>query len=270
MKKVFYSDLDGTLFSYNKKGSYISDGNLEAINNFTVNNYFGIATGRNVLSMIRYFKDNIPVNINLPFVLMNGSCVYDINKDEVIYQDILNKEAVMEAVKYIEDKDYGFLLLIGPKKRFHIGKYDSEKFGDLGYEVEETTLDKLDFSEVAKMNYVINDKYYDIMIEDIKKFEHFDKLELVPASKTYIEFVNKGTSKANGIKIALNYANITNYKLFAIGDFINDFDMLQSADVSFAPSNANIEIKKIVNHIVSDHKEDAVKEAINIIKGQLS
>lgn len=264
MKKVFYSDLDGTLFNYNSNGSYISERNLESINNFTKKNYFGIATGRNVDSISKYFNGQIDININLPFVLMNGSCIYDIKKDEIIYQDILDKEIIIEAVNYITENNIGFLLLIGPKKRYHVGKYDENKFGKLTYDIIETTIDELDFSDVAKMNFVIEEKYYDEIMRDIKKFKSYNKLDLIPASKRYVEIVNKGTSKSEGIKKALKYKKIMEYKLYAIGDFTNDYLMLKDADVSFVPENGHSELKKIANFVVSDFKKDAVKDAIDI------
>lgn len=266
MKKVFYSDLDGTLFNYNSKGSFISNDNLNAINEFTKENYFGIATGRNVDSISKYFKNNKSININLPFVLMNGSCVYDINTDEVVYQDVLDKEVVMDAINYIEENPIGILLLIGPRKRYHVGKYDEKKFGKLSYEIEEVTVDTLDFNDVAKINFVIKEEYFDEIMKDIKNFKSFNKLSLIPASKRYVELVNKDTSKANGIKMALKYKEIKDYKLYAIGDYTNDYLMLKNADVSFAPNNAHKDIKEVANYVVSDHKEDAVKEALELSK----
>lgn len=265
MKKVLYSDLDGTLFNYNNKGSFISEGNKESINDFTKNSYFGIATGRNLDSIRKYFENNLEININLPFVLMNGSYVYDLKDNKEIFKDKLNKEVIYEAVNYINQKDIGFLLLIGPTKRYHIGKYNEEKYGKLSYEVIETNFDDLDFSDVSKMNFVINEKYYEEILNDINKFKSFDKIDLIPASKRYVEIVNKGTSKSDGIKRALKYKKINDYKLYAIGDFTNDYLMLKNADVSFVPSNGHEKLKEIATYVVKDHKEDAVKEAIEII-----
>lgn len=266
MQKVLYSDLDGTLFTYSKCGATISKKNLKAINNFTKNNHFGIATGRNIESVHKYFKGQIPVNINLPFVLMNGSCVYDLKKDYIVYQDIMKKNIVDETIEYIKGKELGYLLLITPTKRYHVGTFNEEKFGKLNYEINVVDQKELKYEEISKINIVIEEKYYEEIMNDIEKFKSFKDLDLIPASKRYIEIVNKGTSKEDGIIRALNYYSISEYKLYAVGDFTNDLSMLRNADVSFAPINASQDIKAVVDYIVSHHKDDAVANVIEIIE----
>ncbi|HHT55594.1 MAG TPA: HAD hydrolase family protein, partial [Acholeplasma sp.] len=68
-----------------------------------------------------------------------------------------------------------------------------------------------------------------------------------------------------GIKKALEHIKINDYKLFTIGDYLNDYEMLLKANVAFAPSNAHEKIKKVVQHVVKSHKEHAIFEMIQII-----
>ena len=64
---------------------------------------------------------------------------------------------------------------------------------------------------------------------------------------------------------ALKYMAINDFKLHTVGDYLNDYDMIKYADISFAPSNANEAIKEIADFIVKSNKEHALKDVIEHI-----
>lgn len=264
MKKIIYSDLDGTLFDYNEQGSFVSDKNIEAINSWTNNNYFGIATGRNILSVKKLFE-NTKLNINLPFVLTNGACVYDFKNDEIIYKKPISKLVIDEAIKYIKKKPIAILLLIAPEGRYYVGKFDENIFNRPNFDFAEINENEIDYNDIVKIDFMVNPNNNEELTKDIKNFKNIDLFSIVPSSLRYVELISNEASKYQGIKKALEHIKINDYKLFTIGDYLNDYEMLLNANVAFAPSNAHEKIKNIAHHIVKTHKEHAIFEMIQFI-----
>ena len=79
MKKLYITDLDGTLLNQNASISPYSEQVIKKIIKQGI--HFTIATGR---SPIRIFSivQNIP--LKLPVILMNGAAIYDIENQECL------------------------------------------------------------------------------------------------------------------------------------------------------------------------------------------
>lgn len=58
-------------------------------------------------------------------------------------------------------------------------------------------------------------------------------------------------------------------QIVAIGDYSNDREPLQNADVAIAPQNALPEVKALANYIVASNNEDAVADLIERILPEL-
>lgn len=73
---------------------------------------------------------------------------------------------------------------------------------------------------------------------------------------TFAELINKGINKATGIKEVLKYCNADIKDSIAIGDSLNDLDMLKEAGIGIAMGNANDTVKSyadiVAPHILDD------------------
>jgi hydroxymethylpyrimidine pyrophosphatase-like HAD family hydrolase len=58
---------------------------------------------------------------------------------------------------------------------------------------------------------------------------------------------------------------IDDLKVYCIGDYENDIDMLENADKAFCPSNAIDEVKAVCHKILCDHNDGAVADMIEYI-----
>ena len=68
------------------------------------------------------------------------------------------------------------------------------------------------------------------------------------------------------LKELIETFNLKTYELAAIGDDLNDYNMLQTVGRSFTPADGNFEIKKIVNTVLnSSGGEGAVREMIDML-----
>ena len=73
-------------------------------------------------------------------------------------------------------------------------------------------------------------------------------------------------NKGIGLQKLSSYLNIDSNQIASIGDSFNDLSMFKTANISFAMGNAQEEVKKQADIVVSDNDHDGVKEAIEYIK----
>ncbi|VEU81327.1 Cof-type HAD-IIB family hydrolase [Haploplasma axanthum] len=269
-KNVIFSDLDGTLLNYEDRKSFISEKNLKAIDSWIENgNFFSVATGRNIKSAKRFLEHN-KFNYNLPLVLSNGTVLYDIKKNHIIYQEILNSKIIDDAVKYILSEEKALMFLITADKHYMLEPKNKEKFKMPVFDYTLITKDQIPYDSITKVSFSVTKDRSEEVLKDVKGFKSFDLLELIPSAPTYIEMINKGTSKITGIKRILEYVGINDYTIYTIGDYINDYEMIKNADVGFAPLNAHQDILEIADHVVCHHNDGAISDMIkkiNELKG---
>lgn len=108
--------------------------------------------------------------------------------------------------------------------------------------------------KVAKCLYsgVLNAKLADKISKNYELFQH----------KTYAEFCKKGFSKQFGMEKVMQYYNIPIENSFAIGDSINDLDMLRIAGISIAMGNAPEIVKSECDYVTLNVCEDGVSYAM--------
>ena len=89
--------------------------------------------------------------------------------------------------------------------------------------------------------------------------------EKIPLEYCYTEVTNKNVNKWSAIEFLIQKLNIKQNEVIAIGDNINDKEMLENAEVGVATGNSNPFIKGIANLVVSDNNTDGVAEAIQAL-----
>ena len=116
---MIITDLDGTLLPENK---ILSEKDLEAIKRFRSDGgKFTIATGRTIQSADRYIKE---LEIDIPVILYNGSLIYDVQKQEVLFTDELPEFApdiAKELFGFMKNPGGEVLKLICHLKMFRQG-----------------------------------------------------------------------------------------------------------------------------------------------------
>ena len=76
-----------------------------------------------------------------------------------------------------------------------------------------------------------------------------------------VEAVPKGHSKATGIQWLMDRFNIPKDNIYAIGDSVNDSEMISFAAHAIAMGNAVPEIKAMAEYVTSDIHEDGLYRA---------
>ena len=78
----------------------------------------------------------------------------------------------------------------------------------------------------------------------------------------YQELLPLGVHKGTGMAAVRQLPVYTGRTLFAVGDYWNDMELLQSADVPCAPENAIEEIKAVCAHVLASHNDSPIADLI--------
>lgn len=89
-----------------------------------------------------------------------------------------------------------------------------------------------------------------------------DEFEILHHAGNVVEFVPKGFSKAIGIKWLCNHLGIDIEDTYAIGDSVNDIDMLDTVGCGIAMGNAADFVKDAADYVTTDLTNDGVQNAL--------
>lgn len=81
----------------------------------------------------------------------------------------------------------------------------------------------------------------------------------------WIDITERNVHKGNTIKKLQQILNVTYYESMALGDGLNDIELLEQADYSFAMRNALDETKAVAKFITGQNNERAVMKTIQLM-----
>lgn len=265
---LLVSDIDGTLLYHGT----IADENIKAIRYFEENGgYFTVATGRGIGAFDEEYKLS---ESNVPAIGIHGGTVYDFHKNETLYLNALadaDKQAVLAVAKQFSD--VGFEVFCDGRMNIcrrskDIDWHAEYEHVNATYEPVENIMDRnwskvvfsteggiehkmLEFSEGLKTD---KGKFHITSAVLVKLFE------LYPAS-------NK---KSTAMYFLADHLGVSHDKVFAIGDYFNDLDMLEHAKIGAAVKGSPKEIIDVSKYVTkASCQEGAVADFIYYIEEQL-
>ena len=288
MYKLIAIDLDGTLL--NSSGE-ISSENIEAIRLAKEKGIeIVITSGRVSDSVLNIAKE---IGADKYFISGNGSMLYDIQKNRIVYENFIDKNKILSLIKMCDENSIYYNIytekeVIAKSINYNVAVYNYENtkrpeekktriniIPDLYGYVKHTTQDKY-----LKMTVCDNNK---IIFEGIvKKFKEIPKIDVLDVSHMSSKHIKSGTTD---IEINYYYTEITNQyvdkwyalkelckiegikeeEIVAIGDNINDFLMIKNAGLGVAMGNSSPVVKSIANYVTTDNNNSGIANAINMV-----
>ena len=264
MIKLVAIDLDDTLLNSKKQ---ISQKNTMIIKNKAKKGTkFVIATGRPfVQNTIDFHKQLGLFNDNQLYIGYNGAAIYDVKLKKPIYTKALNNTEINE----IED----FFKTIAKSRYIHLdGAICCNMIND--YSELERTFNSIDIIVGDLTKY---DAAYKYMVADEPKIikeifskipsELLEKYNIFISMPCFIEVIKKEINKYDAVKKVAEHLNINENEIMAIGDSMNDYEMIKYAKVGVAMAGAVEPVKEVADFITLTNDLDGVGYAIdNIIK----
>ena len=262
---LLVSDIDGTL----KDRSCIPKINLEMIEYFkSQGGIFTIATGRGPSVAKDLCKS---VNINGPALMSNGSVIYDVYKEEIIEAKYLPYSA-KELTKAVMDKfqNVGIQITLDDKLITLADNIDTESYRErMGVPHIPVSFEEAKDIPWIKVLVMASDKELLSQVKEFMNNRVQDDFCFIPSSPDYYEVHVAGVSKARNLKRLLEVNNIPNGKVFCIGDYYNDLEMIIAADIGAALEDSPDDIKECADYIACNVKKGAVADFIKHLENKL-
>ena len=275
MKRLFISDLDGTLLNKDAKVSVFS----KEIINYAIEKglSFTVSTARTPTTALKIVE---PLNLKLPITMMNGVLIYDPISKIYIKKETLSESVVMVLLGLIKVKRLDCFLYGLTGDEFH-AYYDSVDSKSLNYFRNERIMKYgKQFTEVEDLSLVKNrDIVYCMLREPKDKLEGlYRELSVVKGVKAefypdvyndeyyLLEIYSDRASKKEAVdylRLKGRYESVT-----AFGDNLNDKGLYEASDYFYAVENAHPEIRSIANAVIPSNEEDGVAKFIEQIMQQ--
>lgn len=285
MYKLIAIDLDGTLLdSYGE----VSNVNKEAIKTAIQKNVEVVLTSGRMPKAILPIADEI--NANKYIISANGASIYDVQNNEVIYENYMTKEKVLEVIDICEKNNMFYSLytnnvVLTKSLNYNILYYNSEnKNKTEDKKIKINILENVykyvqEYKNNDFLKFTIcddNEIVFKSVLNKLKKIKDVDVLEVSHMSRKiinygskehevsyyYTEITNQNVDKWTAIENLIEKLNIKRDEVIAIGDNINDKEMIINAGLGIATGNSSPKVKEIADDVVSSNNQNGVAEAI--------
>lgn len=264
---VFMTDLDGTLLTDDKK---ILESERIAAEEFKKSGgRLAIATGRTITASRQYFDIIKP---DFPSVFYNGSVVYDVENDKILYHKSLD-EPVYDVVYQIMNRFKNVMTEIVRINGLYV--FNHSRRGDEHLKICRETPIECSFENIEKTGWLkVLFAGEPEIIDEIVSYisgKKIDSADFVRSAPQYYEMLPKNSSKGNAVKYIFEALGYEKEILAAAGDYDNDIEMLKYADISAAPINAQSCVRKCVSFVSDKSNNNGAVSTIifNIIKNYL-
>jgi len=268
------TDMDGTLLDKNKK---ISEKNLKKIKYFKENGgNFTIASGR-LFPKIELYAEILELNI--PVIASNGAVIYDFLKKEVLYAKTMNPKC-LKTVELIMERfpkagveaasiDHNNFIRSSDMVWKHIKDEEYEKDFENNEIVWKSVEQMYKLSEKTSPITKIMFCDYPENIDEIAEILPYAYSEycFFKSDAYYYEMVEHGTNKGLAIPKLAEILGSKSKKIYAVGDSMNDLEMIRAADVGVCVKNGLDVIKNESDFILPyTNDEDALCRLIELIE----
>lgn len=263
MIKLVASDLDGTIIG---KDNDIFEENFKAINDINKNNIpFVVCTGK-TYSIYKGLSSSFHASYG---IFGNGTSIVDLKTGKEIYKNLLEKDDVIKVIKlakennlhvhiYTDKQIVTERLLYMDLRNYKLQK-DSIYNNNLEFKIVPDLLKYVSTHNVSISKAVISStnslddikfkisNEFNVSVLNIKKYGKY-KDAIIDKEYEYLDIMPKNVSKGHALEFLSNYLNINKNEILAIGDNLNDLEMVQNAGVGIAVNNAYNELKQIANY----------------------
>lgn len=263
--KYIFLDIDGTLLSPHHG---VAKSSIEALTTLHNNGHkVFICTGRSKSYVDDYIR-------RLPFDgFIYGAGAHVSIDDQTLFVNHIPREEVMGLLDFFAQNNISYILE-GANYSFH--EDSALKLFRERLMLETTDTPYLSLHKVPDERILSIVSYAD-MHEEINKITIYAKndedLDLIKTNYassynviTYpttssCEIIGNGINKASGIKHVLNHYGGEIKDCFAVGDSMNDYEMIRECGIGIAMGNADPKVKAVADYVTDDVDHDGIANA---------
>jgi len=265
---LLVSDFDGTLIDHQLR---ISNENVEAISSFIAQGgrFLG-ATGRTELN-VRPYTDGIPMSS--PWILYNGAAIFDWQSNSFLYKAPLDRPLIEAFVTKVMARFPTINVQVfsgGPFCQVNRDALPDRQVVLEGQRFEYKPMDEI-AEDWLKVLFCADAPDEIDAIESMLGDDPLGpQVHKMHSAARYFELTAPGANKGSALARLRQLLVPAPITVVAIGDYLNDIEMLQEADISAAPESALPEVKKDVDIITSSHAESAIADLVRKLESRVA
>jgi len=235
-----------------------------------------ISTGRAIESSEKYRSE---IGAEGPMVFFNGAEIADVPSGKILYTNLIGMDVVDFGTDIARKMGIHYQVympagispdtgLEDPKKIWEsllIDKDDPE--ADNYYKHTGITPVIKDLKAVAafpikgciKSMFIADPSRHD-EIRSLLYDRFGNKINVTRSFPTFLEILNAGVSKGEGLKIVMEHRGLKPEEVIAFGDEENDLSMFPAAGYACAPENARENVKEAADFIYGPNTEEGIAE----------
>ncbi len=258
--KLLVLDMDGTLLN---EESRISSKTIKALKKAQKKGIdIVIATGRMYYASLPHIKE---LKVLDQIINYNGALLKEISTGDILFHDPVPLEEARKLFNIVKEEDLHLNVYLNDnlyvnKLGFGARHYE-EKIGVKPAEVIK------DFEE-----FVLKPPTKLLIIEeDVKRVDDLmnylqerlgEKLCITRSLPEYIEIMKKGVSKGEALKRLSDHLEIDSKEIIAVGDSLNDLEMIKYAGLGVAMGNARELLKEKADYVTTSNNQDGIAALI--------
>lgn len=284
MYKLATIDLDGTMLNQYGIVTQRTKDAIETVQQKGIE--VVIASGRPTDSVKTIAKE---IKSEKYFISGNGAIIYDMEKDEIIYENTLKKQKVLDIIKICEENSIYYNLytekeIIAKSLQCNVLYYHKENLTKEEKDKTHINIVENIYDYIANRNekivkITICDKHPVIFNSIMRKLKKIDEIEVLEVSHMSRKMIRQGTEdipieyfyteisapnvdKWNAIEFLKEKMGIQTEEIIAIGDNMNDKKMIENAGLGIAMGESTPIIKEVAHKITTSNNEDGVAQVL--------
>jgi Cof subfamily protein (haloacid dehalogenase superfamily) len=234
-----------------------------------------ITTGRAIEASERFRS---AMEAEGPMVFFNGAEVADVPSGKILHTNQIGFDVVDHCADIASELDVHFQVYLPPGISPETGKADKKRrweallinrdgpdakmyFNHTGVtpivKDLKTVSSMPDIDGVIKGMYIADPSLHD----EIRKRVHDrfgDSINVLRSFPTFLEVINKGVSKGEGLKVAMRHRGLAAREVIAFGDEENDLPMFTVAGFSAVPESARQKIRDAADIIYGSNADEGL------------
>ncbi|MCL2763937.1 MAG: Cof-type HAD-IIB family hydrolase [Treponema sp.] len=233
-----------------------------------------ISTGRAIESAEKY---RIAIGAEGPMIFFNGAEVADLPSGKILYTNCIGMDVVDFGTDIARELDIHYQIYLPAGISPDTGKEDpkqiretllTEKYGsEAEYYKNHTGIIPVlkDLKKIAafplagciKGMFIADPSLHDEVRQRMKN-RFGGKINVMRSYPTFLEVINAGVSKGEGLKIAMEHRGLKPEEVIAFGDEENDAPMFSVAGFACAPENAREKIREAADYVYGPNTEEGL------------
>ncbi len=285
MYKLIAVDLDGTLLNSYGVVTENTKNAIKKVEEQGANVI--IASGRPIDSIMTIANE---IGSDKYFIAGNGAIVYDMKKKEIIYEKCLHKQKVLDIIKICEENSIGYNVytekeILTTSLKYNVLYYHKEN-------LKKPEDKKTKISIINNMyEYIENDEnsrflkitvcdenkfVFNSIIRKLKEIRDIEVLEVSHMAKKmirqgteefsveyfYTEISRANVDKWNAIEFLAEKMGINQDEIMAIGDNINDKEMIEKAGLGVVMAQSTPVVVNVANEVTASNNDEGVAKIL--------